>query len=130
VILERVIATGLLGIVGAANVFGLVANTGNIADNPMDAILQFGSFGVLSVLVLHVFKYTIPRLAKDLKQAREDYKDMLTTAQEVFIEDMRLERASNEHKTEELTKAVQELTRQVQRVVGTSRATNLQGDGQ
>ena len=80
----------------------------------------------------HVFRHTIPRLAKgyetslkeeresnveQLAQAREDYKETLNAQRNDFINVMREERVSNEHKLEELTKAVQELTRQVTKVV-------------
>ena len=136
---ERVTAYVLLGGLGLVNVANAVGDGETMLDNPINSVLQFGAFGVLCMLVLHVFRHTIPRLAKgyetnlkaeresnveQLAQAREDYKDMLNGQRKDFIDEMRLERASNEHKLEELTKAVQELTRQVQRIAGMSRATS------
>ncbi len=128
---ERVIALVILGGLGIANVASIVGGVDAI-DNPVNAVLQFGAFGVLCMLVLHVFRHTIPRLAKgyetslkeeresnveQLAQAREDYKETLNAQRNDFINVMREERVSNEHKLEELTKAVQELTRQVIKVV-------------
>lgn len=128
---ERVTALVLLGGLGVANVANTVGK-GTVLNSPIEAVLQFGAFGVLCMLVLHVFRHTIPRLAKgyeanlkaeresnveQLAQARKDYKEMLNAQRTDFIAEMRLERASNEHKLEELTKAVQELTRQVCRIV-------------
>lgn len=129
---ERVTALVLLGGLGVVNVASLVGGDTPMIDNPVNAVLQFGAFGVLCMLVLHVFRHTIPRLAKgyetnlkseresnveQLGQAREDYKEMLNAQRNDFITVMREERASNEHRLEELTKAVQELTRQVTKVV-------------
>ncbi len=130
---ERVIALVILGGIGIANVASVVGvGDAPMIDNPVNAVLQFGAFGVLCMLVLHVFRHTIPRLAKgyesslkeeresnveQLAQAREDYKETLNAQRNDFINVMREERVSNEHKLEELTKAVQELTRQVTKVV-------------
>ncbi len=128
---EKVTVTLLLSGLGVANVASVVGDVPMIA-NPVNAVLQFGAFGVLCMLVLHVFRHTIPRLAKgfedslkaereshaaQLTQAREDYKQTLTAQRNDFITVMREERVSNEHRLEELTKAVQELTRQVIKVV-------------
>lgn len=129
--IERVTTYFLLGVIGLFNVAS-VLGTDMFGYNPVNAVLQFGAFGVLCMLVLHVFRHTIPRLAKgyetnltaeresnaeQLTQAREDFKELLNAQRKDFIDEMRLERASNEHKLEELTKAVQELTRQVIKVV-------------
>ena len=129
---EKVTAIVILGSLGLANVASAVSDGETMLDNPVNAVLQFGAFGVLCFLVLHVFRHTIPRLAKgyetnltaeresnaeQLSQAREDYKEMLNAQRNDFIGEMRLHRASNEHKLEELTKAVQELTQQVIKVV-------------
>ena len=129
---ERVTALVLLGGLGVVNVASVVGGDTPMIANPVNAVLQFGAFGVLCMLVLHVFRHTIPRLAKgyetnlkaeresnveQLGQAREDYKEMLNSQRNDFITVMREERASNEHRLEELTKAVQELTRQVTKVV-------------
>ena len=131
---ERVAAIILLGIVGGANLLNVAsAATGDpLGVNPVNAVLQFGAFGVLCMLVLHVFRHTIPRLAKgydanltaeresnakQLAQAREDYKETLNAQRADFINVMREERASNEHRLEKLTDAVQDLTRQVIKVV-------------
>lgn len=126
----------VMGILGTAH-----AAAGNIGADPVNAVLQFGAFGVLCMLILHVFRHTIPRLAtgyetnlkeeresnvKQLVQARADYKETLTGQRKDFIDEMRLERASNDHKLEELTRSMQELTRQVIKLVG--RATNPKGE--
>ncbi len=129
--LERITTYALLGTIGLFNVASVIG-TDALSDNPVNVVLQFSAFGVLCMLVLHVFRHTIPRLAKgyetnltaeresnaeQLNQSREDFKELLNAQRKDFIDEMRLERASNEHKLEELTKAVQELTRQVIKVV-------------
>ena len=129
---EKITALAILSGLGVANVASVVGGDVPMIDNPVNAVLQFGAFGVLCALVFHVFRHTIPRLAKgyedslkderesnveQLGQAREDYKETLNAQRNDFITVMREERASNEHRLEELTKAVQELTRQVIKVV-------------
>ncbi len=131
VMFEKLTTYVLLATVGLFNVAS-VLGTDALGGNPVNTVLQFGAFGVLCMLVLHVFRHTIPRLAKgyetnltaeresnaeQLSKAREDFKELLSAQRKDFIDEMRLERAANEHKLEELTKAVQELTRQVIKVV-------------
>lgn len=114
----------------------LAATTGGLLTmdfiNPLNIILQFGAFGVLCFLMLHVFRHTIPRIVMDFsnitKESRTAYIDQLNLIQKMFNEtlnaqrkdfrdDMRLERQSTEHKIEELTKAVHELNNLVRKVV-------------
>ncbi len=100
--------------------------------NPLNIVLQFGAFGVVCFLMLHVFRHTIPRIVMDFnnitKESRTAFVDQLTLIQKLFNDtlhaqrkdfrdDLRLERISSEHKIEELTKAVHELSNLVRKVV-------------
>lgn len=113
-----VIEKPLVGLIMAGTAGGLASID---FGNPANVVLQFGSFGVLCFLVLHIFRHTIPRLASafdtNLKESREAFTEQLTIMQDTFNEmltaqrtdfrdEMRLERASTEHKIEELTTLV------------------------
>lgn len=130
--MEKVIAISLLAALGTVGTVNAAANVSDLINNPVNTFLQFGAFGVLCMLVLHVFRHTIPRLATTFEkisseqraadntqtnQAREDFKEALDIQRKDFVEEMRLERATDDRRTEALSESIQELTKQVQRLV-------------
>lgn len=137
--MERIVATGLLVALGTVGTVNATANVSDLINNPVNTFLQFGAFGVLCMLVLHVFRHTIPRLAatyetnsreqrisndKQMIQTREDFKETLDKQRKDFVEEMRLERGTDDRRTETLSKNIQDLTKQVQKLVE-YRAPNL-----
>ena len=99
---------------GDASLSGYALGMVGMDLNPLNVALQLGAFGVLSLLVLHVFRVTIPRLAtsfvQQLTTCQRCFTETLNAQRQDFRDEMRLERAATDHRMGELSKDVKELS--------------------
>ncbi len=93
--------------------------------NPIDTVVNFTAFGVLCLLVLHVFRHTIPRLVSHFEKVIERisavFRDEAREQRQVFTEDLRLQRADfkafllqQHEEIAKLTKGVNDLTQRIE----------------
>ena len=69
---------------------------GSTGLDPIDTAINFTAFGVLCILILHVFRHTIPRLAGRFEEAiaviTAAYREDAREQRQVFTEELRLQR--------------------------------------
>ena len=115
----------------------LLADAGarTLMENPIDTVVNLTAFGVLCLLVLHVFRHTIPRLATHFEtaittisstfrdEAREQrtvFKEEAREQRQVFTEQLQSQRQDfkeflihQDAQIEKLADAVHELTSKI-----------------